>query len=89
MPLYEIELYELHVQKYHIAAVTEAQAIQQLFAGGGDAVPNSLAYIEVCQDFGLSADEFPELAGELRALGMEVSEEISGIRNIETLEQPP
>jgi hypothetical protein len=86
MPVYEIELYELHTQKFRVTAATDALAIKRLFDGGGDAVDNGLEYIEVCNDFGLTADEFPGLAEELRSLGVAVGDEISGIRSIEQVE---
>jgi hypothetical protein len=86
MPVYEIELYELHAQKFRITATSEARAIKKLLDGGGDAVDNGLDYIEVCDSFGLLAEEFPVLAEELRSLGVSVDEEISGVRSIEQVE---
>ena len=48
---YEIEQYELHTMKYRVEAATEAEAIAKLFQGEGEAVCNSLEYIEVAEDF--------------------------------------
>ena len=86
MSVYEIELYELHAQKFRVTASSEARAIKKLFKGGGDAVDNGLDYIEMCNFFGLRAEEFPALAEELRSLGVAVDEEISGVRSIEQVE---
>ena len=81
---YEIEQYELHTMKYRVEAATEAEAIAKLFDGEGEAVCNSLEYIEVAEDFGLPADEYPELADALRELGVSVGDAvIPSIRSIE------
>jgi len=81
---YEIEQYELHTMKYRVEAASEAEAIAKLFDGEGEAVDNSLEYIEVADNFGLPADEYPELANALRDLGVSVGDAvIPSIRSIE------
>ena len=80
---YEIEQYELHTMKYRVEAATEAEAIAKLFQGEGEAVDNSLEYIEVAEDFGLPADEYPDLAGALREQSIWVDAVIPSIRSIE------
>jgi hypothetical protein len=90
MPQYEIEQYELHVQKYLIEANSEAEAIVKLFNTEADPVDDSLEYVEICEDrSGLPAEEYRELADELRELGMPVDEHvIPSIRSIERVESP-
>jgi hypothetical protein len=80
---YEIEQYELHVQKYRIEAETEAEAIAKVFAGEAEPVDNSLEYVEIADDFGLPADDHRDLADALRDLGIQVGEVIPSIRSIE------
>ena len=81
---YEIEQYELHTMKYRVEAASEAEAIAKLFDGEEEAVDNSLEYIEVADNFGLPADEYPELANALRDLGVSVGDAvIPSIRSIE------
>ncbi len=89
MPMYEIEQYELHVQHYRIEADSEAQAICKLFNSEADPVDDSLEYVEICEDRGLPAEEYRELAGELRSLRLPVDEAvIPSIRSIERVESP-
>ena len=48
---------------------------------------NSLDFIEVAEDYGLPVDEHPELADQLRALGVPVDEAvIPSIRSIVQVE---
>lgn len=90
MPTFEIEQYELHSQKYHVEADSEADAIKRLFAGEADAVDNGLEYIEVADDFGLPVDEYRELAESLNAIGENVADDvIPSIRSIEKVEEMP
>jgi hypothetical protein len=84
MPIYEIEQYEIHAQKYRVEANSEAEAIKMLFDGEADAEDNGLDYIEVCEDMGLPADDHRDLAVQLRSLGVSVSEHvIPSIRSVE------
>ena len=83
MPLYEIEQYEVHAQTYRIKANSEAEAIKKLFDGEADSVDGGLDYIEICEDLGLPAEEYRQLADELRKLGVSVGEHvIPSIRSI-------
>jgi len=87
MPVYEIEQYELHSLKYRVEANSEAEAIAKLLYGEADPVDNSLEYIEVADDFGLSVDENRELAEQLHKLGISVSEHvIPSIRSVDEVE---
>ena len=83
MPTYEIEQYELHAMKYRVEADTKAEAIAKLFQGEAEPVEQSQDIIEVADDYGLTADEHPELAEALRKLGVPVDEVIPSIRSIE------
>ena len=89
MPIYEIEQYEIHVQTYEVEADSEAQAIAKLFGGEAEPVDDSLEYIEVCEDLGLPVEEYPEIADQLRSLGVTVDEAvIPSIRSIERVGYP-
>ena len=87
MPVYEIEQYELHTQKFRVEAADEAEAIAKLLDGEADAVDNGLEYIEVAEDMGLPVDEFRELAKKLEKLGVPVGDQvIPSIRSIEEID---
>jgi hypothetical protein len=86
MPTYEIEQYEIHVQTYQVDAKSEAEAIKKLFDGQATAVDNSLVLVEVCDDLGLPTDEFPDIAEELAAFGVQVDDCIPSIRSVERIE---
>jgi hypothetical protein len=84
MPTYEIEQYELHTTKYRIEANSEGEAIANLFAGQSEAVDQSQEMIEVANDYGMPADEFPELVRELATLGVSgIDDVIPSIRSID------
>ena len=83
MPTFEIEQYELHAMKYRIEATSEVEAIALLFAGEAEPVEQSQDFIEVADDYGLPADEHPELAEALRKQGIPVDAVIPSIRSIE------
>jgi len=83
MPVYEIEQYEIHAMRYRIQATDEAQAVAKLLDGEAEPVDGGLEYIEICDDRGLPADEYRDLADQLRALGVPVDEAvIPSIRSI-------
>ena len=85
MPLYEIEQYELHTQKYRIEASSQAEAIAMLFQGNADPVEGTLEYIEVLDEFGIPIEERRDLAEELQQIGVTVSYAIPSIRSIEVV----
>ncbi len=86
MPIYEVEQYEIHAQKFRVAATNEAEAIKKLFDGEAEPVGEGAELIEVAEDCGLPADEYRELADELRDLGVPVDEIIPSIRSIEVVD---
>jgi hypothetical protein len=84
MPLYEIEQYELHVMKYQVEADSEADAVAKLLMGEGEPVDNSLEFVNIIDDLGMSLTEDQELASQLFDLGVIHSgdEIIGSIRSI-------
>ena len=87
MPTFEIEQYEIHSQTYRIEAKTEAEAIKRLLDGEAEAVDNGLEYVQVAEELGLPVEQFPDLADELRTLGVSVDEDIiTSIRRIEQID---
>ncbi len=83
MPTFEIEQYELHAMTYRVRAASEAEAIAKVLNGTALLMDNSLEYIEVADDFGLPADDYPELVEALRELGISVDDVIPSIRSVE------
>ena len=87
MSTYEIQQYEVHAQTYRVKASSEAEALTMLFDGQADSVDSGLDYIEVCEDLGLPVEEYRDLAGQLRSLGVSLDEHIiPSIRSIERME---
>jgi hypothetical protein len=86
MPIYQIEQYELHTQKYNVQAKSEAEAIAKLLNGEAEAVEGSLEFIEVAEDMGLPADKYLDLADALQKLDVSVNEVIPSIRSIAKVE---
>jgi hypothetical protein len=86
MPVYEIEQYEVHAQRYRVKARSEAQAIKKLLDAEAEPLDDGLDYIEICEDLGLPEDENPELAQKLRSLGVSVKDYIPSIRSIEEVD---
>jgi hypothetical protein len=84
MTTYEIERYEIHVQKYMVDADSEAEAIRLILAGSGDIADNEFSeMIEFCESMGMPAGENVELAEQLRKLGVAVGDFIPSIRSVE------
>jgi len=86
MQTYEIEQYELHVQRYRIEANDEANAIAKLFLGEGD--PLSLEFVNIADDEGMSILENPDLSSQLFDQGVVKSGDtiIGSIRSIKQVE---
>jgi hypothetical protein len=81
--IYTIEQYELHSMKYEVEAKSEAEAIFKLLNGEGKPLDDSLDYIEVAEDYGMSSDENIDITKDLAKLGMVVKDIIPSIRSIE------
>lgn len=86
MPTFEIEQYEICLTKYRVEASSEAEAIAKLLDGEAEAIDNSHEYVEIAEDCGLPADEYPELTAALRELDVPIHEIIPSIRTIEQVE---
>ncbi len=65
MPIYRIEQYEIHVQGYNVTADSEADAIVKLLMGEGDPIDNSLEFVNVADNQGMSLNENRDLADQL------------------------
>lgn len=91
MGRFEIEQYELHVATYEVEALSAADAIRRLFDGDGTLLDGS-EYIGTCEEVGLSLDDDPELAEELRRLGVKLKgsivPSIGSVRRIEGSDEP-
>ena len=83
MPTFEIEQYELHTAKYRIEANSEGEALGKLYEGEGELVEDSMEFIEVADDYGLPADEFPDLVRALAKLGVTTGDVIPSVRSID------
>ena len=88
MSSFEIEQYELHVLRYRVEADSEADAIVKLFQGEGDPIDDSLQFINISDDHGMSLSENPDLSSQLFDLGVVKSGEnvIPSIRSIRQVE---
>lgn len=86
MPIFEIEQYEISATTYRVEAASGAEAIAKLLDGDGDIVNGSHDYIEVAEHCGLSAEDHPQLAEELRSLDVPVGEVISSIRSVRRID---
>lgn len=86
MPTFEVEQYEIHSMKYQVEASSEAEAIIKVLAGEADAVDNSLEFIEVAEEFGMSTEGAESIVKELIQLGESVLEDfISSVRGVKQL----
>ena len=84
MPTYDIEQFELHCMTFRVEAESETEAVVRLLDGEAQPVEQSQEYIEVAQDYGMPADDFPALARILKRRGMNVGKDIiPSIRSIE------
>ena len=84
MPLFEVEQYEIHTQKFQVEASSEAEAIFKVLNGEAKAMDNEQEYIEVAEDIGLPVDEHRTLAEELHRLGIQIGDDIiPSIRSVE------
>jgi hypothetical protein len=74
MAIYEIQQLENHVKRYRVEADSKAEAIVKLFDGEAVFVDCMPELVDLCDDRGLPADDFRELAEELRKLGIMTNE---------------
>ena len=89
MRTFEVEQYELHVQKYRVQAKNEAEAVVKVWEREAQPVEGSIEFIEVAADLGLSTANNREIAEELVRLGHTVRQEvIDSIRSVEEVPAP-
>ncbi len=69
MPQYEVERYELYIQRYRVEAADEVEAITRTYRGLADLVEGSLEFVEIDNDRGICVDEAIGLANELLKIG--------------------
>jgi len=79
MPVYEIDLYELHKQTYRVEAASPALALQKIEDMDCKPVPDSLVYLRTMPEGSLQCldEAFPGLIDELEELGLDPYEETS------------
>ena len=87
MPTFEIEQYEVHTQKYHIEAATQAEAIRRLLEDDDiEPLEGSTEYVETDEERGLStAREYHNLAAKLEDMGIGCGAVIPSIASIKEL----
>lgn len=87
MPTFRVERYELCSTKVDVEADSPEEAVLKVFQGEGDPVGDSVCeYIESADDYGISADDNPEIADLLRANGYGIDDIIPSIREVEEVE---
>jgi len=72
MAVFEIEQYELHVMTYRVEADNHREAVVKLLQGHGEPLDDTLDFVEVCYDKGMTADSVPDIATHLRQAGIEL-----------------
>jgi len=74
MTIYEIEQLIVLVEKHRVEAATAAEAIIKIFDGEGVLVDINL--LDLCEERGLPAEDFPTLVEELRKAGIMTNEKV-------------
>ena len=69
MPTFEVERYEIYVQRYRIEADNEVEAIVRTYKDEGDPIEGSLEFVQVGNDCGMPVGEALELATALWETG--------------------
>ena len=72
MALFEIEQYELHVMTYRVEADNREEAIVKLLGGDGEPIDDTLEFVEVYYDKGMTADSEPDISSRLQVAGIEL-----------------
>lgn len=86
MPTFHIQRYEICATTYEVEAVKESEAIAKLLDGKGQITFRSHEFVQIAETCGLSVEEHPHLAEELRALAVPVVKIIPSIRSIRRIE---
>lgn len=79
---YVVEQYLLYSLKYHVSAESEAEAVWKVLDEQVSHLDESLEYVEAAADYGISADDEPELCRELAEFDIHVKDVIPSIREI-------
>ena len=69
MPTFEVERYELFIQRYRIEADNDVDAIVRVYKGEADLIEGSLEFVGVGNDYGMPISEALALAEALWELG--------------------
>jgi hypothetical protein len=69
---FEIEQYELHAMTYRVKADTLGEAVVKLLQGHGEPLDDTLDFIQVCTDKGMTADSVPDIATHLAQAGIDL-----------------
>jgi hypothetical protein len=69
MPNFEVERYEIYVQRYRIQAENEVDAIILVYRDKGDPIEGSLEFVQIGNDCGMPVSEALELATALWEIG--------------------
>ena len=69
--VYEIVQYEIHSVKFRVEAESEGDAIAKLYNEESvEPVNEPCEFVAVAYEYGLNADEYPEIVRRLRELGL-------------------
>lgn len=88
MPVYEIEVYELHSSKWRVKADTPELAVASYLRNDGVMVDNSQEFIETSDNSApIEEMTIPLDPGKLESAGVELDDgRVSGIRDIEEVD---
>jgi hypothetical protein len=69
MPTFEVERYEIYVQRYRVEASNEVDAIILVYKDAGDPIEGSLEFVRIGNDHGMPLSEALALAEALWEIG--------------------
>lgn len=82
--LYELERYELHIQKYRVVATSFADAINKLIHGKAAAVEGATEYFETADEYGVLLDH--GLRRELEQVGVQLIDgRVPSVRSVKAV----
>ena len=87
MPVFEIEEYELHTSKHRVKADTIEDAIKMHRRQESDMVNDSLEYVEIPEDYGMSTDKMVDAGIDIELLEDEDFDMLAGIRDIREVKE--
>lgn len=86
MPTFHVAQNEICFTTYEVKAASEAEAIAKLINGDGQCTFHSHQFVEIAERCGLSAEDHPQLAEDLRTLDVLVGKIIPSIRSVRRIE---